>query len=267
MPTDTLIQDRERKAPPVTAEWRDRSRLVFSPVAAPSALGLFAFMAGALTIGGYAANWFGRGTDAQYIAPFVLVLGLAQFLAGMWAYKSRDTWGTAFHGVWGAVFAAFGLAQIINPAALLLRAPVVTDSFAFTFALAALIMGSLTLIALFDSPALSLISLLAAAGSAVLAGGLWGGPSDLNTAEAGGVLLAISGALAWLAATAVTFSVATGRRLMPALSVCLGRWCTSTGSLSPADRRDQDSAPHGNGNTPSTDGRPRWPHRRASETA
>ena len=42
------------------------------------------------------AHWFGSSHTALLLAPFVVFFGgLAQFLAGMWAFKARDGLATA----------------------------------------------------------------------------------------------------------------------------------------------------------------------------
>lgn len=46
----------------------------------------------------------------MYIAPCVAVLGgLAQLLAGMWAFRARDGLATTIHGAWGAFCLAYGV--------------------------------------------------------------------------------------------------------------------------------------------------------------
>ncbi|MGW4568618.1 hypothetical protein ACWEN3_41815 [Streptomyces sp. NPDC004561] len=77
--------------------WRARSRLVLTPVAAPSILGLFGFGAATFTVASNLAEWWDNSlTSPVVLAPF------AQFLAGMWAYRARDGLATAMHGIWGA---------------------------------------------------------------------------------------------------------------------------------------------------------------------
>lgn len=44
------------------------------------------------------------------LVPFAVIFGgLAQSLAGMWAFKARDGVATAVHGMWGAFWMAFGI--------------------------------------------------------------------------------------------------------------------------------------------------------------
>jgi succinate-acetate transporter protein len=199
-------------------EWRERTRVVVSPVAAPAVLGMFAFMAAALTIGGYMAGWYGARGDARYLAPFVLAFGLAEFLAGMWAYKSRDTWGTAFHGIWGAGFAALGAVALLVPAASMFRLPVTSPSFGFVFLPLAGVAGSLALTGVFANVVRGGVAALAAAAAILGSIGLWAGSGA--TANAGGWLFVAAAALAWLAATMLSARGAARRRLMPLVKLC-----------------------------------------------
>ncbi len=46
--------------------------------------------------------------------PFAAVFGgIAQFAAGMWAYKARDAIATAMHGIWGSFWVGFGILELL----------------------------------------------------------------------------------------------------------------------------------------------------------
>jgi succinate-acetate transporter protein len=103
------VHGRRREEAP-TNGIEPRTRISLQPVAAPSILGLFSFGAAAFVIGAHLAHWYGDAASAQYNFAFVaFVGGLAQLLAGMWAFKARDGVATAFHGLWGAFWLAYGL--------------------------------------------------------------------------------------------------------------------------------------------------------------
>jgi len=86
------------------------ARIYLQPVAAPSILGLFGFAAATFLFAAHMAGWYGTATSGLYLAPFALILGgIAQFLAGMWAFKARDGLATAFHGVWGSFWVAYAV--------------------------------------------------------------------------------------------------------------------------------------------------------------
>jgi hypothetical protein len=39
--------------------------------------------------------------------------GIAQFAAGLWAYRARDALATAMHGMWGAFWMAYGILWLL----------------------------------------------------------------------------------------------------------------------------------------------------------
>jgi uncharacterized protein len=77
------------------------TRINLQPIAAPSILGLYAFAGSTLMVAANMAGWYGNSETALYLIPFTTVFGgIAQFAAGMWAYKARDAIATAMHGTW-----------------------------------------------------------------------------------------------------------------------------------------------------------------------
>ncbi len=104
----TKMSSNGRTADPLPA------RILLQPLAAPSILGYFGLAAASLVVGAHAAGWYGNGSTPLYLLPFVALFGgLAQFLAGMWAYRVRDGLATAIHGTWGAFFGAYGLLYLL----------------------------------------------------------------------------------------------------------------------------------------------------------
>lgn len=98
----------------VHALWESRARVVLSPVAAPSILGLFGFATATFMVASNLAGWWGSPKSLMYLAPFCIVFGgLAQFLAGMWSYKARDGLATAMHGMWGSFWIAWGMFELM----------------------------------------------------------------------------------------------------------------------------------------------------------
>lgn len=94
----------------VSANGRSPARTFLQPIAAPSILGLFGFAAATFMVSANLAGWYGGTTTQEYLAPFAAVFGgIAQFLAGMWAYKARDGIATAMHGMWGSFWIAYGI--------------------------------------------------------------------------------------------------------------------------------------------------------------
>src|SRR3954471_2932168 len=87
-----------------------RPRVILQPIAAPSILGLFGFAGAPFIVASNLAGWYGTAATPGYLFPFAAVFGgLAQFMAGMWAYRARDAVATAMHGMWGSFWLAYGL--------------------------------------------------------------------------------------------------------------------------------------------------------------
>src|SRR4051812_38333203 len=53
-------------------QWQERARLVLTPVAAPSILGLFGFFAATLLVGSNMAHWWGTPASALTVFPFAV---------------------------------------------------------------------------------------------------------------------------------------------------------------------------------------------------
>jgi succinate-acetate transporter protein len=90
------------------------ARIYLQPVAAPSILGLYGFAGATFMVSAHFAGWFGTPHTSLYLAPFAAMFGgVAQFLAGMWAFKARDGLATAMHGLWGSIWIAYGIVNIM----------------------------------------------------------------------------------------------------------------------------------------------------------
>src|SRR5437588_5158522 len=92
-----------------------RPRVFLQPIAAPSVLGLFGFAGATFIVAANLAGWYGNHTTSPlYLAPFAAIFGgVAQFLAGMWAYRARDALATAMHGMWGSFWIAYGILNVL----------------------------------------------------------------------------------------------------------------------------------------------------------
>jgi uncharacterized protein len=193
------------------------TRIFLQPIAAPSILGLFGFAAATFIVAANVAGWYGNhATTPLVLAPFAAVFGgIAQFMAGMWAYRARDAVATAMHGMWGSFWIAYGILNILL-ATHVLTAPTPwyhDSAFGFWFFALAVITGSGALAALAESIGLFSVLATLAVGSALLAGGLIYGSHGLVTV-AGWVLVA-SAILAWYVATAMMLAFAGGRVVLP----------------------------------------------------
>ena len=52
--------------------WRSRSRIVLSPMAAPSIMGLFGFAVATMMVGAWQAGWYGNARTPLILWPFAL---------------------------------------------------------------------------------------------------------------------------------------------------------------------------------------------------
>jgi len=200
--------------------WRARTRVVLSPMAAPSIIGLFGFMGATLMVGAWQAGWYGTPTTPTLIWPFAIFLGgLAQLVAGFYALRARDGVAAAAHGTWGAFWLGWGILQLLVATRALPAIPLDTTNttFAFWFIALTLITTMTALAALGQSLGVAAVLWTLAAGSALTAAGFYG--AGLNVVRAGGVLFVISAAIAWLVASAMMFESAFGRTVIP-----LGKW-------------------------------------------
>lgn len=200
--------------------WYDRSRLVITPTASPSAMGLYAFSAATLIVAGNLAGWYGKASTAMYFAPFALAFGgIGQFLAGMWSYKARDTIATVAHTMWGSFWIAYGILWLMVGAKALAAPPGLASThvvgLGMWFVMLALLTGLCALAALAKNIALFATLGLLSAGSALLAGGYISG-SHTTIVAGGWVLVASVGAAIWTA-TALLFADTYGRVIVPTL--------------------------------------------------
>jgi uncharacterized protein len=192
-----------------------RPCVYLSPIAAPSVLGLFGFAGATFIVAAHLAGWYGNSSTPGYLAPFAAFFGgLAQFTAGMWAYRARDAVATAMHGMWGAFWLAWGLLMLLVAGGVLQSGGTLDNALGFWFIALAAITFSGMLGALAEGN-LGIVSVLGtlAAGSALAAIGLID-PSTWLQHAAGWVFIA-SAILAWYTATAMMLKAAYGRIILP----------------------------------------------------
>jgi uncharacterized protein len=141
--------------------------------------------------------------------------GLAQFVAGMWAYRARDAIATAMHGMWGAFWLAYGILNIMIAAGAL-HAPTPwfhNPELGFWFFALAAITASGFLASLAESMSLAAVLGTLAAGSGIAAGAfIYGSHGWVQVA---GWVFVISAGCAWYTATAMMLAAAGGRTVLP----------------------------------------------------
>jgi succinate-acetate transporter protein len=190
------------------------ARITLSPIAPPSILGLFGFSGATLIVAAWMAGWYGDATTPQYLFPFAAIFGgLAQFLAGMWAYRARDGLATAMHGMWGSFWMAFGILYLLIATGVLVEPSGKFVALGFWFIVLAAItwMGALASLA----ESLGLFSVLStlAAGSTLAAIAEIGGYEGIT--KAAGWVFVFSAGFAWYTASAMMLEGAFGRVILP----------------------------------------------------
>lgn len=201
------------------ALWEDRTRVFLQPLAAPSILGLFGLAGATMMVGAWQAEWFGNAGTPLILWPFVLTFGgIAQFLAGMWAYRARDGLATAIHGMWGAFWIGWGLLFLLVSvgAVPLALAPVigtVREGFAFWFVPLAVITGLGALAALGENLVLAILLAALATAAGFTSAGFWA-PATWSL-HIGGWLFVASAVLALYVAASMMFENTFGRTILP----------------------------------------------------
>jgi succinate-acetate transporter protein len=200
--------------------WTQRSRVVLTPLAAPSILGLFGFFVGTIMVGTNLAGWWGNESAGTLLWPFALAAGgIAQFLAGMWAYRARDGLATAMHGIWGSFWIGYGVFELLVATHVMSPVPLAAANPAFAMWFVAL--AAVTVMGAFASLAesIGLFSVLGplAAASILYAIGLFTGTVWLD--RVAGWVFTASAAAAWYVASAMMIAGTRGRTVLP-----LGKW-------------------------------------------
>jgi hypothetical protein len=185
------------------------------PVAAPSILGLYGFAGATFMVAAHMAHWFGTAQTDMVLWPFAAFFGgLAQFMAGMWAYKARDGVATAMHGMWGSFWMAYGTLWLLVAAG---KVTIPANGAAFPalgfwFIVLAAITWAGTAAARAESSVITSVLGVLAAGSTVAAIAELVGIEGLRVLA--GWLFIIAALIAWYAATALMINGASGRKVM-----------------------------------------------------
>jgi uncharacterized protein len=192
------------------------TQVFLQPIAAPSILGLAGFAGATFIVASNLAGWWGTPSSPLALAPFAAMFGgLAQFLAGMWAYRARDAIATLAHGTWGSFWLAY---LILN---ILVGTHVVSQptpwyhnpEVGFWFFALAITTAIGAVAALGESLGLFAVLSTLAAGSGILAGAFIYGSHGWT--EVAGWVLVFSAGFAWYVVAAMTLAAATGRTLLP----------------------------------------------------
>lgn len=217
----STLEERRTRAFAGTEEeaWADgfaRPRVFLQPIAAPSILGLAGFAGATFIVASNLAGWWGTPTSGLVLAPFAAMFGgVAQFMAGMWAYKARDGIATLAHGTWGSFWIAYGILNLLL-ATHVLHAPTPwyhDPALGFWFFALAITTAIAAFAALAESVAITAVLSTLAAGSGIVAGAYIFG--SLGWAHVAGWVFVISAGLAWYCVLAMVTLAASGRTIFP----------------------------------------------------
>jgi succinate-acetate transporter protein len=194
--------------------WREHSQITLQPVAAPSILGLYGFAGSTFIVASNLAGWWGNDTSAQYLFPFAAFFGgMAQFLAGMWAYRARDGLATAMHGTWGAFWLGYGLLNLLVAVGVITVPAGAFVALGYWFISLAAITWAGAAAALYESMGLTAVLTLLAAGCTFAAIGYTTDGSWARTTA--GWLFICSAVAAWYVATALMLQSVRGEAVLP----------------------------------------------------
>ncbi len=201
-------------------QWQERTRVFLQPIAPPSILGLFGFAGATFIVAAHLAGWYGSTDTPLYLAPFAAVFGgVAQFAAGLFAYRARDGLATAMHGMWGSFWIGFGILNVLGATgALALDNQVFYDAFGYWFFALAAITACGTLAALGENIGLVAVLGSLATGAAFLAIGYLTNAAPTAGSGwlfAGGWVLIGSAIAAAYVATAMMMEGTFGRVVLP----------------------------------------------------
>jgi uncharacterized protein len=202
------------RRPPEFQQWVNSTRVVLQPVAAPSVLGLFGFAIATFMVSTNIAGWYGGSTSPTYLFPLASVVGgVAQFSAGMWAYRARDTVATAVHGVWGSFWIAYGILWLLVTVGALHLPGGRFPELAFWFFPLAAVTASCAVASLRTNLGIVLTLCALAVGAALLGVGYDRGST--TWLHAGGWVLFASAVAAFYSGSAMMWRSSLGRVILP----------------------------------------------------
>jgi len=195
------------------SETEAQPRVFLQPIAAPSILGLYGLAGATFMVAALMARWFAFSNMAWLLVPFAAFFGgLAQFLAGMWAYKARDGVATAIHGMWGAFWMSFGiLTFMVSAGKVPVPASPLSPELGYWLVVLAAISWVCTGAASAENRSLATTLAFLSAGSTISAIALFTGSEPLLILA--GYLFIICAIAAWYTASALMLNEAFGREV------------------------------------------------------
>jgi len=182
-------------------------------VAEPAALGLFAFATGTFTQNIVNAGWFPATTLLYMVAPLLIMTGVVQFLAGMWAFRKGDTFAATAFGSFGGVNVAYTVFILLHQAGLVTGPSADMGVIGAFLASFALIAAFLTVGALWKNWGLvGMLFFLTLTFALLGAGNIAGSPNLLHYGGWAGI---ISSLCAFYRGGAMAANSASQRQLLP----------------------------------------------------
>jgi len=199
----------------------DGARIFLQPIAAPSIVGLYGFAIATFMVAANLARWYGTDLAAQtFVVPFAIFSGgLAQFLAGMWAFRARDALATAMHSMWGSFWIGYGLLILLNAAGVI-TVPTAFGKFVplgYWFIPLSIITLTGAVAALRVNLLLAMVLFFLGMGSAWAVAAFFHG--NLWLFRAAGYSFIVSAFFAWWTATGLMFEAMTGREIPPLIDL------------------------------------------------
>jgi succinate-acetate transporter protein len=190
------------------------ARIFLQPIAAPSILGLYGFAGATLIVAANMSGWYGTPTSAMFLFPFAAVFGgLAQFMAGMWAFRARDGLATAMHGMWGSFWMGYGLLNLLFATGTLVEPTGAFPELGWWFIVLAAITWVGAVAALGENWVLTGVLGFLAAGATVAAAAFISNNTGLEAIA--GWLFVIAAVIAWYLASAMMLAGSYKRTILP----------------------------------------------------
>jgi succinate-acetate transporter protein len=214
----STLEHHRQTSPSVPVEEADSfpARIFLQPIAPPSILGLAGFAGATFIVASNLAGWWGTPKSPLALAPFAAMFGgLAQLLAGMWAYKARDAVATLAHGTWGSFWLAYLLLNVLVGTHVVAQPTpwYHNPEVGFWFFALAITTAIAALAALGESMGVFAVLSTLAAGSGILAGAFIYGSHGWT--QVAGWVLVVSAGLAWYTAMAMVLAASFGRTILP----------------------------------------------------
>lgn len=191
------------------AEESEGTLIQVPPVADPAALGLGGFALTTFLLSAFNAGW---APDLIWVGCAFFYGGLAQFMAGMWEFRNRNTFGATAFGTYGAFWMSLAFFIVLDLVGKVPEGDVLKDLGWFLLAFAIfntymLIWSSRTTVAVF------LVFLVLEATEIILFIGFLSGSTTII--KIGGVVGVIDAIIAWYASAATVGNSMAKRTIVP----------------------------------------------------